>query len=191
MARHKAGDYLSPHLVQAVAREEPDPISRHIDGWRDYYHTTTALWTMNTASLLRGQSIDRQANNSLWEQLTEAVPETDIEIRSTREATLRQTQSDAAQYLAESSLAGGEEYNGMFLDQHRVIYTKDRDRLAEEIRSLLQQNRSSLVRRTGRVIVVEVRNVGSSGCRVAMDRLQSLPGRMCRWPRKHSQERVF
>ncbi|MEZ6053272.1 MAG: hypothetical protein R3C02_18095 [Planctomycetaceae bacterium] len=115
MARHKAGDYLSPHLVQAVAREEPDPISRHIDGWRDYYHTTTALWTMNTASLLRGQSIDRQANNSLWEQLTEAVPETDIEIRSTREATLRQTPSDAAQDLAGVVVGGRGDTTGCFL----------------------------------------------------------------------------
>ncbi len=106
LAQHKAGDYLSPHLVQAVAREESDPISRHVDMWRDYDRTSSVVWMKNTAKLLQGQPIDREDNDAVWERLTDAVPAEDAELRSTRDSSLRESQTEAAQGLADVVVRG-------------------------------------------------------------------------------------
>ncbi len=115
LARHKAGEYLSPHLVQSVAREEADPISRYVDMWRDHHRTSSVLWMENTASVLSGRTIGPTTNvtiRDLWEQ-TLAVSEPAV--RQTRDSALRGSEGVAVNKLAEVVIRGRGKSSGCFL----------------------------------------------------------------------------
>ena len=58
LTKFKAADYLSPHLLQSVAREESDPISRYPDVWRRQHRFESLTWSSALVSLLAGRSVE-------------------------------------------------------------------------------------------------------------------------------------
>ncbi|MBL8848867.1 MAG: hypothetical protein JNG89_04255, partial [Planctomycetaceae bacterium] len=82
MVEYKAAEYLTPNLVQAVAREEPDAISRHVDYWARHLRFEALEWCRNLTSLLRQGSIDPVSHAALEETIEAADPEASPEVRT-------------------------------------------------------------------------------------------------------------
>ena len=58
LTKFKAADYLSPSLLQSVAREETDPISRYADVWRRQHRFEAASWSAALVDLLNGRAVE-------------------------------------------------------------------------------------------------------------------------------------
>lgn len=115
LAQHKAGEYLSPHLVQSVAREETDPVSRYADQWRDHHRASSTVWMQNVSRLLQGQPVERAANDKVSSGLMTTIPVSDTKERALRNAALCEAESTAAEALADTVVKGRGNSNGCFL----------------------------------------------------------------------------
>ncbi len=115
LERHKAGAYLSPHLVQSVAREEADPISRYVDMWRDHHRASSLQWMRHAARLLSGRPLDVNTDGNIRDLWQQTVAVSDAPVRVSRDKTLRQLEVTAASELAEVVIRGRGESHGCFL----------------------------------------------------------------------------
>ncbi|MBI1314462.1 hypothetical protein GC176_24480 [bacterium] len=67
--------YLSPFLIQAVARRESDPIRRFVQHSQRVAGFESAEWQSQIASVLMGQPVDRAPADELLDVLEEAGPD--------------------------------------------------------------------------------------------------------------------
>jgi len=57
MSEFKAGDYFSPSLVHAVARQSPNPVSRYLDYWTRWRAFETTEWCRSLSTVLRKEPL--------------------------------------------------------------------------------------------------------------------------------------
>ena len=72
-----AGEYLSPYLVQSVARREPSPVGRYVDHIARRNAFDAASWLRELAGLLQGKMpvADDPATTALEQRLEQAGPD--------------------------------------------------------------------------------------------------------------------
>lgn len=100
LLEHKASEYFSPNLVQSVARQEADPISRHIDYWARRARFESLEWCANLAEALRSSRIDVEPHRTREESMERADPEASSELRSAADQMLSGLESAAPAALA-------------------------------------------------------------------------------------------
>jgi len=94
----KSTDYLSPFLVQAVARQEDRPIGRYPEALARRNQFDRAEWCSSLASLLRGVPIQRA--DAFEERVELAGPDLPTAVDETLETDLLQREVAAARRLA-------------------------------------------------------------------------------------------
>ncbi len=102
LSRHKAGDYLSPHLVASVAMEEADPISRYADHWARHHRLESVLWMSGMANLLQGRPIDADRVAALEEPIDTDCSEPAVAQRDELSRTLNEAHQETSRRLAET-----------------------------------------------------------------------------------------
>lgn len=100
LCEYKAADYFSPLLVQAAARQEPDPISRHIDYWDRRARFESLEWCRNLGQLLQSSSIDATAHAIHELTIEQADPDASSEARQSAASLLEELQASAPAALA-------------------------------------------------------------------------------------------
>ena len=95
----KAGRYLSPFLVQSVARREADPVSRYQRYWERERRFQSLDWGCALAEVLTSAAGSRQAENSLQESISAADPEASAAIIEAANAALEQAETKLATQL--------------------------------------------------------------------------------------------
>jgi alpha-mannosidase len=115
LSRHKAGDYLSPHLVAAVARGESDPVSRYTDHWAQHHQLESAVWMSRMADVVEGRPIDAEHFSELETriQLNDADP--DSSRRRELQEMLEHSHREASATLAEVVVGAPGGIPGCFL----------------------------------------------------------------------------
>ena len=94
----RSNDYLSPFLVQAVARQEDRPISRYREALARRNQFDRAEWCGAMASLLRGQPVQRA--DSIEERVELAGPDLPTTPDESLAGDLAQFEASAARKLA-------------------------------------------------------------------------------------------
>ena len=94
----RSNDYLSPFLVQAVARQEDRPIQRYGEALARRNQFDRAEWCSALASLLRGVSVERA--DDLEERVELAGPDLPTSVDEALTADLQQFEVDTARRLA-------------------------------------------------------------------------------------------
>lgn len=108
----KAKDYFSPLLVQAVARQQPDPISRHVREWMRRHRFESLAWCSEMAALLGKQSPDGKAISAVRERLETADPEADAAAQEAAARHLDEFGEEAVPRLRDAIVPGGPGNNG-------------------------------------------------------------------------------
>ncbi len=103
----KAGDYLSPFLVQAVARQEPDPIGRHVDYWSRRQRFDAAEWCRNLRAVLRDGRVPDEVQRADEERIESAPPDAKPESVAAAETFLQELSAAALGGLAGTLTAAG------------------------------------------------------------------------------------
>lgn len=75
LSSFSAGQYMTPFLVQSVAREEADPVSRYIDYWSRRRDFEALEWAEHLSQLLRKGRIAGAEYRKLEDAVEEATPE--------------------------------------------------------------------------------------------------------------------
>jgi alpha-mannosidase len=101
LAEHKAADYFSPNLVQAVARQETDPLSRHVDYWRRRGRFESLEWCRNLAEVLRQTAVPREAHDRHEDLIESADPDAAAEAKQAAETALDDLKSAAPAALSQ------------------------------------------------------------------------------------------
>lgn len=114
LSSFEARDYLSPFLIQAVARQEPDPISRyagHLDRRRRF---DAAAWYSAVAALLSGREI-KETTGKLETQIELAGPDAEPEIIEAAETALKPFETASPAALADVILSGAGAQTGCLI----------------------------------------------------------------------------
>jgi alpha-mannosidase len=101
----KAESYLSPFFVQAVARQEANPISRHIDWQRRCTEVRTAAWCQSIAAMLWGRPWP-EAATKLKADCAAAHPDAPLETTQSFDAALPAAAAEARARIAEVMFHG-------------------------------------------------------------------------------------
>jgi len=101
MVEYKTSEYLTPNLVQAVAREEADAISRHIDYWQRRARFESLEWSRNLTALLQHGAIDAAQQTAAQETIENADPDATAETKQAADALLTEATTQAPRQLAE------------------------------------------------------------------------------------------
>lgn len=116
---HDTREYLSPFFVQAVARREPQPITRFRDHLRRIARFEAAAWCSGLASALVGQPVDDQSASQLLIELEKAgpdaheLPESEAaQVVNDAEASLSSYRDKARQRLDRIIMHGAETQSG-------------------------------------------------------------------------------
>ncbi|MGE0377717.1 MAG: hypothetical protein AB7Q45_20080, partial [Planctomycetaceae bacterium] len=123
LSHHKAGDYLSPHLVTSVAREEADPISRYADHWERHYRLESALWTSGVADLLCGKPVDAVRHATLEALVAPEESESALAPRDEQESSLSDALAEASGRLART-IVGGRGRTSGYLIANRCSFAR-------------------------------------------------------------------
>ncbi|MEW4527016.1 hypothetical protein [Maioricimonas sp. JC845] len=100
LSEFSPGDYLTPFLIQAVARQESDPISRYTRYWELKHHLDAASWTQGLVHLLTRGRIDADPIGPLEELLEADDPVPDSEALQQLDARLAALQDESSTELA-------------------------------------------------------------------------------------------
>ena len=106
---YEAGEYLSPFLLQSVAREEPDPLSRYTDHFQARHLYESGRWCRCMADLLSPEVGKKSSDVEAERSLEEAGPDGTAEDRRNALAIVQQFADEAAHDFAKSIMtdAGG------------------------------------------------------------------------------------
>ncbi|HTI50393.1 MAG TPA: hypothetical protein VL475_05560 [Planctomycetaceae bacterium] len=114
-AKYKPGEYLTPYLFQAVAREESDPISRYASRFTRRHTLDTGLWLRGLYDLLSGRSPNPE-NDTVLERSLENLGDAPAEEAGRDvDSRLQRFVDDADRKLAELILAGAGDRRGFFI----------------------------------------------------------------------------
>jgi alpha-mannosidase len=100
LLEYKAAEYFSPNLVQSVARQEADPLSRHVDYWSRRARFESLEWSDHMAQLLTASTIDAEQHRQRDEAIELAEPEGSREAVSAAEQWLERLAQSAPQSMS-------------------------------------------------------------------------------------------
>jgi alpha-mannosidase len=100
MLEYKAAEYFSPNLIQSVARQEPNPLGRHIDYWSRRARFESLEWCDHLAQLLAASSINAARHHERNETVELADPEAPREAISAADRLLDSLAASALQSLS-------------------------------------------------------------------------------------------
>lgn len=115
LSQYDAGEYLTPFLVQMVARREENPISRFVDYYQRRTQFDSARWCRTTARLLCAQPIDAADDEAHEASVEDAGPDADATEIEKAASLLDDMGPRAAQELSEVITAGGETGDGFLV----------------------------------------------------------------------------
>lgn len=115
LSQYDAGEYLTPFLVQMVARREENPISRFVEYLKRRTRFDTARWCRTTARLLCAQPLDAAADEESEACIEDAGPDADSTAIEKASSLLDDLEPRAAQELSEVITAGGETADGFLV----------------------------------------------------------------------------
>lgn len=90
LSSFSAGQYMTPFLVQAAAREEADPVSRYIDYWSRRRQFEAHEWIDNVTQLLQTSRISAKEHQALEEAVEAATPEVTAETLEEAQSVLNE-----------------------------------------------------------------------------------------------------
>jgi alpha-mannosidase len=108
----KAKDYFSPLLVQAVARQQADPISRHVREWMRRHRFESLAWCGEMAALLGKRPQDAAAVGAVRERLEAADPEAEAAVQDDAGRHLDEFGDETVSRLRDAIVPGGTGNNG-------------------------------------------------------------------------------
>lgn len=100
LSEYKAGEYFSPTLIQSVARQQDDPISRHIDYWSRRSRFETFEWCRNVSQTLRSAAVDEAQHRMTDDLIESADPDADAEVKSSADECLAELEKSALPALS-------------------------------------------------------------------------------------------
>ena len=107
METHKPGSYFSPFLVQSVARQQADPISRYVREWSIRHRLEAATWCMDMASLLTTGRPSTKIVPAVREALELAEPDAAGGVHEELAASVADTETLAIDRLRDVIAPGG------------------------------------------------------------------------------------
>lgn len=126
LATYDSKDYFSPYLIQAVARRDPDPISRFADHVLHRQDFDAAAWCRATARALLNRPVEDEESRAEEEVLETAAPPVDEPERIARAVDrLNVVKASWPRELATVVLAAGKPQAG-----HLVVNTLSFPRVA-------------------------------------------------------------
>lgn len=115
MSNGRSSSYFSLYLVQSVAKEEANPISRWIDYWSRRRRFEAVDWGAQLATLL-GRGVGQLARQNELEAAVEAAhPEATSEVQSAADAALTAAEAETQSKLQKLLAARGEAGAGVLL----------------------------------------------------------------------------
>ncbi|HUG92067.1 MAG TPA: hypothetical protein VML55_14605 [Planctomycetaceae bacterium] len=115
LSSYQAREYLTPFLIQSVARRELNPISRYADHFQRRLRFDSARWCAATADVLSGRGVSEEPLAAVERQVEEAGAEGDDEtVRAATEA-LDEFVPSAARKLAGVVLHGAGGQRGLLV----------------------------------------------------------------------------
>jgi len=115
LSSYDPNEYLSPYFVQAVARMEADPGSRHADHFNRRQRFDAALWCAGVTSALRGLPIRSSVSRDVERGLEESAPEATSEQSVECEKQLTAFEQESGRRLGELITHGGGAQSGVLL----------------------------------------------------------------------------
>ncbi|GAB4144261.1 MAG: hypothetical protein Tsb009_15830 [Planctomycetaceae bacterium] len=115
MSSFEAGEYLSPFLLQSVAGQETNPISRYREHTLRRLRFDAACWSRTVAGLLRQIPISKLDFSEDERLLELADPDADEHAIQTAENMLQELESDSAHQLANIIMEGAGNEPGFLL----------------------------------------------------------------------------
>ncbi len=107
MEINKAGAYFSPLLVQAVARQQADPISRYVREWQVRHQVEALTWCADLAALLTTGRPELSSVPAVREALELAEPEGASGVHAELASRLEDVRSTALAQLRDVVAPGG------------------------------------------------------------------------------------
>jgi len=101
LSNYQEREYLSPFLVQAVAREEPDPVSRFVRHYRRRFQFDAFAWLRSAAEAVQGRAISPTRDMA---ELVETNGPDQLECDPSVDERLRQFQDQAIQDFSQMTL---------------------------------------------------------------------------------------
>jgi alpha-mannosidase len=116
LATYDSKEYLSPFLIQAVARREPDPITRFADHLLRRQSFDAAAWCRTTARALQNQPIEDDESRMAEATLEAAAPPAEnADCIAAAQATLNAIQMTWPKELASVVLRGAKSQPGYLI----------------------------------------------------------------------------
>lgn len=99
LSTYDAGEYLSPFLLQSVARQEQDPLSRYVDAFRRRRAFDAADWCRASAAGLTGQPVSSAASEEVEKAIEGDGPDGGSGVNEVAEQALRDYSADSVRAL--------------------------------------------------------------------------------------------
>jgi len=115
LSAYNANEYLAPFLVQAVARQEADPISRFTNHFVRRQKFDTAEWMRGMRAALIGQSVADALDPETERLIEQAEPDADAERVQAADTRLDEFFTSAARQLSELITSGGGKEPGLLV----------------------------------------------------------------------------
>jgi alpha-mannosidase len=111
----KAKDYFSPLLVQAVARQQPNPISRHVREWTRRHRFESLTWSSEIATLLGKCPADPSKAATVRDRMESADPEAETPAHEEASRVLDEFASEVVPRLRDAIVPGGSGNSGWLI----------------------------------------------------------------------------
>ncbi|MCH8829916.1 MAG: hypothetical protein IID45_10095, partial [Planctomycetes bacterium] len=115
MSSFEAGEYLTPFLIQSVASEEANPISRYADHLKRRQRFDAACFFAAAADVLVGKPLNRGEIQQREDELEKAGPEAKSDTIETAEENLSCFEKESARRLATVIMNGSQNERGVLL----------------------------------------------------------------------------
>jgi alpha-mannosidase len=115
LSTYDPNEYLSPYFVQAVARMEADPGSRHAQHFSRRQRFDSAAWCAGMAAALRGLPIRDENSRTVELALEQSAPEGTPEQAAAAESQLQQFETQSNRKLGDLITSGAGNQAGVLL----------------------------------------------------------------------------
>ncbi|MDB5388425.1 MAG: hypothetical protein JWM11_4071 [Planctomycetaceae bacterium] len=115
LSTYDPNEYLSPYFVQAVARMESDPGSRHAQHFSKRQRFDSAAWCAGMTSALRGLPVRGDDTRKVEQALEQSAPEGTAEQAAEAEIQLQRFEAESIQKLGDLITLGAGKQAGVLL----------------------------------------------------------------------------
>lgn len=115
LSSYDPNEYLSPYFVQAVARQEADPLSRYATQFQRRQRFDSAAWCAGLNAALRGQPLRTEKLQAVERVLEQGAAEGTAEQSTEAETQLREFEKDASQRFGDLISSGAGTQPGVLL----------------------------------------------------------------------------